>query len=658
MKKFLSLAIAVIMIMTAFVTMIPAVSATETVTPGVPAVDLTDDEKTLQDAGYVAYVTHSSITAETEGAVEVDGVYAMAFKWLTPGDTTKAKFDAFFALPYASRDGQGEEANYVEYNHTAGSKAYLTDTAWGYVTALDKATVVFLNDVYSIGPCETIASGNDPKDKTDVIEHGGTIACQRNRTIDGNGFALYMEGPICVGNNSPLTVTWKNIHIQANNAANAILFRTRSNGTTVGKLNLENCTLSTGVLVANSGTSAFINAEAGLVDVSLTNCKIDFDASVYDSSSVNIAVFGSAGTGGLTHRDFILNNVEIDFTTKAANAWIFRSNSGSCHLDADLTNVKIDTATTASKASFMRGCWNTAPGNDVDITDCDIKVGGYGFYDMNQGDITVDGTTKFQTGNVTFMFNLGNSSGTQKVTVKDTVTIIAPKLIDKKYGTASNVASIATVKVVVTNPNFYSTEEGGACPYVAPTLVDGASVRTTEGSNGLRFTAEMPKNAGQTEFGTLVTLTSNLESTEFTARDLKTAGVTSYAEVTAELMDLTADNCLRYYTALVNMPEAETGVSYSARAYAKYGETWTDPGNSKVHDAWDITVYSVYDPEVNARSLDYVAFMAYGDTKDAKDEAKGYICPVTVDGAQKWSKYDASQREVLKVYADKYQPAN
>ena len=639
-KKILSLTIAVIMIMTAFVTMIPAVSATETVTPGAPAVDLTDDEKTLQDAGYVAYVTHSSITAETEGAVEVDGVYAMAFKWLTPGDTTKAKFDAFFALPYASRDEQGEEANYVEYNHTAGSKAYLTDTAWGYVTALDKATVVFLNDVYSIGPCESIKSGNDPKDKTDVIEHGGTIACQRNRTIDGNGFSLYMEGPICVGNNSPLTVTWKNIHIQANNPANAILFRARSNGTTVGKLNLENCTLSTGVLVANSGTSAFINAESGLVDVSLTNCKIDFDATVYNSSSVNIAVFGSAGSGGVTHRDFILNNVEIDFTTKAANAWIFRSNGGSCHLDADLTNVKIDTATTAPNANFLRGCWNTVPGNVVDITDCDIKVGGNGFKDMNQGDITMDGTTKFQTGKEAIYFNKGAASGTQKVTIKDTATVIAPKLVYKDD------ASVKVPTVIATNPNFYATAVGGACSYAAPVLVDGASVRTTEGTNGLRFTADMAKNAGQTEFGALITLTSNLESCEFTAEALGAAGVTSYAAVKAQYMDDIGDS-LRFYTALIKMPEGQTGVSYSARGYAKYTE-----------DTFTLTVYSAYDADVNARSLDQVAYAAYNDVVDAKDEAKGYICPVTVDGAAKWSKYDKAQREVLKIYADKYTPAN
>ena len=594
-KKILSLTLACLMIMTAFVTIVPTASAA-TVT-GAPTPSLTADEQALANEGYVAYVTHTSITSATEGAVEIDGTYAKAFQWLTPGDTTKAKFDAFFALPYADRDAAEDSANYVEYAHTNGSTAYLNDTAWGYVTALDGATVVFLNNVYSIGPGENIRSSNAPNDKSDVIEHGGTIGIQRDRTIDGNGFSLYMEGPICTGNNVKITVNWKNINIQANSNGNAVIFRARSASGQTGQLNFENCTFSVGTIDKGSATNiGLFYADTHTVQVSLTNCKIDFDSNVLDNHASDFAVFHAQRGGRNGDTIFKLTDCEIDLKTSSTKSWIFKDGNKGANAKIDLTNVKVDTTTSAPNANFI-GVYKDR-NTIIDVTDCDIKVGGCVFSGASKGAITIDGTT----------------------------SIVAPTLITKNGST--------TPTVIATNPNFYTTSEGGAAVYAAPEMVDGASVRTNTDSNGLRFTANFAKENTATSYGMLVTLASNLTNTAFTAAALEAAGVKTYAAVPANIV---ADDG-SFTTALLGI--ADVNAQYAARGYAIY-ET----------ENATITVYSAYNADKNCRSLAWVADAATKDVKTEKNQTTGHIFEVETGV---FSRYSKDQYEVVKAYAAQY----
>ena len=171
----------------------------------------------------------------------------------------------------------------------------------------------------------------------------------------------------------------------------------------------------------------------------------------------------------------------------------------------------------------------------------------------------------------------------------------------------------------------------------APTFVAGASVRTTAGSNGLRFKASMPAsiiaNGGVTEYGMLFARTASV-SGEFVETAL-TEG--TYIMSAADKIK-TVDGVFTF--ALTDIVEDNYNTMYSARAYVKYSR-----GDATV------IVYSTYTVADNSRSLAGVAKMATEDFKTTYDAENGYICKIE-DG--KYSPYDKDQLAVLATYADKY----
>ena len=620
-KRNLSLTVAVAIIMTVLVLPMPVTASVtaDTAEPiGANAPSLTDSEAQLLSEGYVAYVTHSSITAKTAGAVNVDGTWAKAFEWLTPGDTTRSKFDAFFELPYDKRSGAAVAADYVEYDYGGTKdKNYLTDTAWGYVTSLDGAKVVFLKDVYCIGPTATVKTGSKSSDKCDVIEESGAICIQKSRSIDGNGHTLYMEGPIISGNGVAITVDWNDINIQTNSASGEVMFNLRSSSSKKGSVNFTNCTLTTNRITAYSGVAALFHSYGGKgVDVSLTDCKVDFDASVYDSSIQTVAVFHSR-----TGVNYTLDNCEVNFTTRTAESWVFWSHSSSAVLNADLTNVKIDTTASAPNAHFFKGGYTEGSGNVVDMTDCDVRVVGFGCYNMNKGFVTVDGSTRFQTGREAVAFN-GNSLSTPKeINVNGSAKIVAPRLVVAGE-------SADAVEVKADHSKFYyasiADEESGLAGYSAPTLIDGASVRTNDDSRGIRFTAT-DVNADADDYGMLI----NKGESEPTLEEY---------DYKAAKGQVTVDG--GSFTVALTGNTLGIADKYSARTYATY----------KLDSEYvNITVYSSFDAEVNSRSLGFVADAAVKDLKNEKDAAGGYIYEVLPGRFSRYGRYQYSVLQALQT---------
>lgn len=641
-KKIISFMVIVIAVMIVFTsTMLVMASISEDTLPAtkgnVPS--LTDSEAGLADKGYVAYVTHSGITSKTSGAVQVDGVWAMAFKWLTPGDTTKAKFEAFFSLPCADRSKDEVAEDYIEYPYgDSKAKNYLTDTAWGYAASLDGANVVFLKDIYCIGPVVTIKTGSKSSDKTDIIENGGAICIQKDRTIEGNGHTLYMEGPIISGNGVAITVNWNNINIQTNSVSSAIMFKMRSTSAATGNVNFTNCTFTTGAISAYNGDASLFLSENGKVKVSLTDCTIDFDASVYDSSSNDISVFKSKSTYSVS---YTLNTCDLVFDTDAVNSYIFASDSSTCSLNIDLTNITSNTMTSAPNAHFFKGGSSKGSGNVVDITDCDIKTGGYGFCEMKKGFITMDGATRFQTDREAIIFEGTDISNVIVLEINDKAKIVAPELA------VVNVTSGGVVNAVTVNAdhsNFYyatvDDEMAGIAKYSAPTLIDGATVRMNDDSRGIRFSATNV-DASADDYGMLINKgeeAPNLNS--FTYK--------------ADRSRVTVDN--GGFSVALTGDTLGIVDKYSARTYAEYklNSDYTVNTENDCKIFANITVYSSFDIQANSRSLGFAADEAVRDIKDEKDEANGYIYEVL---PCKFSRYGEYQYGVLQALKTEYESA-
>ena len=181
--------------------------------------------------------------------------------------------------------------------------------------------------------------------------------------------------------------------------------------------------------------------------------------------------------------------------------------------------------------------------------------------------------------------------------------------------------------------------------FLAPTLEDGASVRTTLSDNGMRFTAAIASDNQADEYGIIITpTTKTLTESSFTHSALTAASV-KYAQVasTDDGFKKDDDGEKITYNAVIQGMKDPTK-EYSARAYAKY-----TPENNV-----NVTMYSDYSAENNARSIVYVAHKAVNDTSATYD-ADTYNCKIA-DG--KYSPYSATQYSVLEdKYAYRYDEA-
>lgn len=315
--------------------------------------------------------------------------------------------------------------------------------------------------------------------------------------------------------------------------------------------------------------------------ITLNNCSVTGNVVAKGDDGCNFVLFG-AHNSYLGIQNMVLNNVKVDIKGDHVNA---------------IGGFNYDHSTSAPQNAANIGTF-TLKGNTTVSVDGDAVVR-MGLYTINIEDTASLNTTAN-------MFASGAKSACKYVNVNVTSTATTP------FGT-----------------------------YTAPTLEAGASVRTTEGSNGLRFTANYTGNAA--EYGIIAAATADtLTSSTFTTA----LGSSKYVKAASTDDDFKmADDGSTYNIVLKG---AVTTNSYSARAYATYN----------IGNGVTVTVYSAYTEADNARTMKYVATAALADVKTEAElqemdsaEAAKYMCKITDDGATKYSRYSEAQREVLAAIA-------
>ena len=205
------------------------------------------------------------------------------------------------------------------------------------------------------------------------------------------------------------------------------------------------------------------------------------------------------------------------------------------------------------------------------------------------------------------------------------------------------------------------------------TTTDGAAVRLSARTNGLRFTSilsaktvdyinSIATDPASVEFGTAVFPTHLIAEAGLSTFDvpaLKALGHT-ILEIPADeaamnenkILGGESGNEVVGYTimaTITSIEDEQLGWEYSAITYIKY----TDAMGEHV-------IYGTYDEANNSRSIVYVANMAYNDLKAPEDEGYDSSYAYPADGG-KYSPYTAEQRAVIKAIIDKYvalNPAN
>lgn len=177
----------------------------------------------------------------------------------------------------------------------------------------------------------------------------------------------------------------------------------------------------------------------------------------------------------------------------------------------------------------------------------------------------------------------------------------------------------------------------------SPVMEKGASIRTVEGSKGIRFTSTMKKVTDTdavkltATYGTLIVKAADLEGKEFTIDALTKAGV-KFANIVATTAGTVAGETeTTYNAALVNLPDDQLDTNFAARAYAVYTI------NGVEH-----YVYSDFNATDNCRSMSQIASKAQADTQPTKSADYPYEIAAGV-----YSPYTKSQYAVISEYVKK-----
>lgn len=177
----------------------------------------------------------------------------------------------------------------------------------------------------------------------------------------------------------------------------------------------------------------------------------------------------------------------------------------------------------------------------------------------------------------------------------------------------------------------------------SPVMEKGASIRTVEGSKGIRFTSTMKKVTDTdavkltATYGTLIVKAADLEGKEFTIDALTKAGV-KFANIVATAAGTVAGETeTTYNAALVNLPDDQLDTNFAARAYAVYTI------NGVEH-----YVYSDFNATDNCRSMSGIASKAQADTQPTKSADYPYEIAAGV-----YSPYTKSQYAVISEYVKK-----
>lgn len=186
---------------------------------------------------------------------------------------------------------------------------------------------------------------------------------------------------------------------------------------------------------------------------------------------------------------------------------------------------------------------------------------------------------------------------------------------------------------------------------VAPTVEYGASIRISDGANGIRFctTVKADRVANAKDYGILLVKHGELvtANADFTAYSMDSKNVT-YTKISAlddngSGISENGDGMLSFNIVLTDLPDDQLTTRFAIRAYAVYNVNGTD-----------VYVYSDFSEDANVRSMANVAYCALRDLKQEKDAANGYIYEIDT---RKWSCYTKEQYDIISLtYGDIAEP--
>jgi len=440
-------------------------------------------------------------------------------------------------------------------------------------------------------------------------------------TINGNGKILTDAGAADV-------FSFKNGGVITVNNLNILSSSKRIEVANGAKLTMNDCTWETRGL-GESDTGGYIRTSAGSsfdTTVTLNRCTV--------WATGGTVLFGTNSVGG---RGIIVNVNDSSINNP------FHEKYG--ETSSTITNSALYSS--FSIYGFAFGMKNINIHNSV------ICSNKRALRSLANADISITGNSKVINTHSTAEFFNVTGTGTTNVTIGKDACIINNGT--KWYGISGTATeklnfNVTDLDFLKTSSNKGETTTDVDLNYAIPTLEDGASVRTTQDTEGLRFTANIAKDTTAKEYGIIAAATTNeLTSDNFTMAALGEGKYVKVASTDDGFKKDDSGDAVVYNAVLTSI--AETSKNYSARAYATY-EYATNV---------NITVYSAYDANVNSRNVKQVATLAYNDLLteaeiDAKvesgdltaAEAAQYTCTV----GDKLSRYGTEQRKVLAKIAE------
>ena len=457
------------------------------------------------------------------------------------------------------------------------------------------------------------------------------------------------------------SITVSNMFIKDGTGRNG--FVTTQKGGGLKNLVFDNCIVTTYASNVAVVCGLAHNATAEFSNITVKNSKIDGgNESQNDDKPVGIIIGQVEGTCNVTVNDCNVSNSEIAWSGKDVGTVVGKINNGSVAIK-NVTVDKVDLRGVHNVGGVVG--WFVKVGLSID----NISVTNVNLYGA------FDGSAKFSA-----VIGTCNKSFTLSNAYLNNISVNTEKRIDY-YGNivgyvdgGGSAVDILAIGCITSDSSAdYNIKEGEIVSFYkinAPIMQDGASMRTTEGSNGLRFTSTLDaasinaaasaKNAGlikDSSYGTVICRNDKLNG-EFTAENLNSS---DYTDIKAkdgiyQIKDAEENvTGVRFNAALTGIAQNQKSIKFAARSYFEI----------KLADDTIVRAYSAFDETKNVRSMEYVANMALADVTDAVDTEVpfphayeiGYKNSNT-DGTAYvettgtfYSRYSAVQCSILKTWA-------
>lgn len=592
---------------------------------------------------------------------------------------------------YVCRVGTAEEAakdDYAGYYKNVLDASYAARTGGKTITMIADATLSG-NNMTTDSQHAFVLEGNNQTLTISGVSfrsNGGTMTVKNLKVVtadDSSEGVITSNGGVMTFENCSFTTTakYKRAHgfISSNTSAEA-------------SLTFKNCNFSIDATStwAKGGTAFFHRYGSNNPVLNFEGTTLDLSNTVLPlSNSGNVILSVKDGSTIKTTKSIPSANVTIadstvECTADGVNLFDYQS-YGTVNITA--TNAKLIGKKYTFKIAGCKSAVNvTLDGNTVvngtkrafSVTnnDCPVTITAKGNTTIqSSGEVLSNGEEKDQPRAIHVV-----GSNSENATFALTMTDHA-KLISPKDGVTFNEESYAIKKATITvldavtidtpNGTFLPTATiiaAGSIAYIrsdratmnvreqytdagkfvvndvySPVMEKGASIRTVEGSKGIRFTSTMKKVA-DTEavkltatYGTLIVKAADLEGKEFTIDALTKAGV-KFANIVATAAGTVAGETeTTYNAALVNLPDDQLDTNFAARAYAVYTI------NGVEH-----YVYSDFNATDNCRSMSQIASKAQADTQSTKSADYPYEIAAGV-----YSPYTKSQYAVISEYVKK-----